>query len=257
MITSGSLGNQYYASGILLESGYILTAAHVVDRNMDGILDKNEKFTNVKFPALGNGEIKVETIAISKTPNKLDCAILLPTEPIDLPGVKLMSDEEYWSTKIGTPLYTIGMQNGSYPGNITDGRMIEMNLGTNAHRNSANSYFGNSGGGVFINNKLAGIASAVGMGRQTLQVPVFGPNGGLRGMATVPYTVPLANISLHVPVPSVRQFLVENDLEDALWEEPVRCPYHEYFAAGLFNVILAAWLFLIFKLMRRWMSKDD
>lgn len=257
MISSDALlGNQFFASGVLLESGYIITAAHVVDRNMDGVIDDNERFVDIKFPALGEEVFLAETIAVSKTPGTLDVAILNPTEAIWLPGVKLTSDEEYWSTKIGAPLYTIGMQNGDYPGNITDGRMIEMKPSSNSHRNSANSYFGNSGGGVFIDNKLIGIASAVGIGRQRLQVPIF---SGMRqvGVAIVPYSVPLANSSLHVPAPSIRQFLVENDLEEALWEAPTRCPYEAYFAVALFNLILAAWLFLIFKLMRRWMSKDD
>jgi hypothetical protein len=247
MITTGN----HIASGVLLESGYVMTAAHVVDHNSNGKIDPSEETFTLKFPDLKEYQAKALFLGDQKA--KQDLAILLPTKGIPLLGVKIMSDEEYEGLQVGTPVYTIGMQNGSFPPNITDGRIIEKPYGSNAHRNSANTYFGNSGGGVFIDNKLVGIATAVGMGRMRLTLPMFGPDGSM-AFANVGYTVPLANSSLHVPATSAREFITTNNLEDALWEQPAKCPYEAWFAVAGFNVALAFWLLLIFRLMRRWMK---
>lgn len=256
MITSGTGENRFIASGVLLESGYVLTAAHVVDRNFNNKIDDNERFITVKFPALGDKEIQAEAIA-SDDVLELDLAILNPQEEIDLPGVRLMSNEDYWNIKIGTPLYTIGMGNGEYPGNITDGRMIEMDRHSNAHRNSANSYFGNSGGGVFVDEELVGIAVAVGMGRQELRMPVFTPQGRQVGMVMVPYNIPLANSSRHVPATSIRNFLASHYLDDVLWEAPRQCPYTPYLAVAVFNLVLASLLFLVYGVLLKWMKRKS
>lgn len=244
MITTGN----HIASGVLLESGYVITAAHVVDQNSNGKIDPNEETFTLKFSNLKEYQAKVLFIGDQDT--KQDVAILLPTEGIPLLGVKMMSDEEYEELKVGTPIYTIGMQNGSFPANITDGRIVSMPYGSNAHRNSCSTYFGNSGGGVFVGDKLIGIATAVGMGRLSMSLPVFGPDGSM-AFINVGYTVPLASASLHVPITSTREFLTSNNLEDALWEKPVRCPYEAWFAVVGFNAVLVLWLILIFRLMRR------
>ena len=106
---------------------------------------------------------------------------------------------------------------------------------------------------MFVGNKLIGIATAVGMGRLRMSLPVFGPDGSM-AFINAGYTVPLASASLHVPITSTREFIIDNGLEDALWEHPVRCPYEAWFTVAGFNAVLVLWLVLIFRLMRRWMK---
>lgn len=250
MVSSGA----HYASGVLLESGYVLTAAHVVDHDGDGKIDKNEETHTLRFQALPHFRYQAKVLAIGEIAFRQDVALLKPTEKIPLTGVKMMPSREYRALPIGTPVYTIGMQNGEFPGNVTDGRLVQKKTTSHLHRNSANTYFGNSGGGVFIGDRLVGIATAVGMGRLRLSVPMFDAKGIFHGQALVVYTVPLANSSLHVPVTSVREFIVDAELEDALREKPTRCPYESYFAVIGFNVALIVWLGLAFYVLRRWMK---
>jgi hypothetical protein len=241
--------NSTYASGVLLESGYILTAAHVIDQNLNGIIDPEERIFNLKFHAI-DFEVKAESIIVGDPRVDLDIAVIKPLKKVPLPGVRLMSASDYWKLKIGTPVYTIGMQNGEYPGNITDGRIISMNI-SHSHRNSANSYFGNSGGGVFKDDLLIGIAVAVGFGVRELNMPVFSPDGHQVGMVIVPYTVPLANSSRHTPASSIINLLREAHLMDLVLEErPAECPYKDYYAAMAFNTFLIIALLLAFKFMQ-------
>lgn len=255
-ITTGN----YSASGVLLESGYILTAAHVVDRNMDGKIDNSEKFADINFPALNNDKVQAEVVISSNIPDELDVALLKLSEKIPLKGVSLISSTDYWRIKIGQPLFAIGMLNGRSPGNITDGRMIDMDPpGTHAfkHRNSANSYYGCSGGGVFIENKLIGISSAVGLGEQYLSMPVLNVNKELIGYIQIPYEVPMSNDSIHVPAPAIQAYLKENGPEDVLWQRPIKKFYEPYLAVIIFNLILSTCLFLSFKIIKRLMKEND
>lgn len=244
------------ASGVLLESGYVLTAAHVIDRNQDGKIDDHEKVVKLTFPS-NEFETTATTLYCSDMREGLDIAILKPKDNIPLMGVKLMSAKEYWKLKIGTPVYTIGMQSGQPRANVTDGRIITTPKDKSHHRNSANSYYGNSGGGVFIGNKLVGIASQLGLGQHRLMVPIFSADHKRRvlmqvGTVSVPYQVPLANQSIHVSAPAVRDFVNTGKYDgEPLWERPVKCPYEDYYSVMGFNAALALFLLLVFKVMRR------
>ncbi len=251
MITSGTKEEGFTASGVLLESGYILTAAHVVDKDFDGEIDDKEVPLKIKFPLLPGKEFDAHVIATSYDPTKLDIAILRPDKIIPLNGVKLISDNDYWLIQIGDPLYTIGMQNGGFPSNITDGRMIFMDPHSNSHRNSANSYYGNSGGGVFIKNKLIGISSAMGIGVQRLIMPIFAPNGILIGRVSVPYNVPLANFSMHTSAPAIRKFILSQKMKQVLIEKPYNCPYKIYYDVILINIVLLLWSIILYLLLLR------
>jgi len=144
------------ASGVLLESGYILTAAHVVDQNMDGVLDDNEKHLKAHFASI-DMEVEIEALAMGDlTWDDLDVAVLKPAQEIPLNGTRLMTDEEYQSLKIGTPISAIGMTNAVSPANISDGRIVNLDPDEHGHWSSASVFFGNSGGGAFVEDKLAG-----------------------------------------------------------------------------------------------------
>lgn len=255
-ITTGNLS----ASGVLLESGYVLTAAHVVDHNMNGKIESSEKFFNINFPTLNNYKVQAEVVLTSDDPNKLDIAVLKTLKKIPLKGVSLISEDLYWRIKIGQPLFAIGMLNGRSPGNITDGRMIDMSPPAThpfKHRNSANSYYGCSGGGVFVGDKLIGISSAVGLGEQYLMMPVFTPKKQLLGYVQVPYEVPMSNDSIHVPAPAIQAFLEKHGLNDVLWHRPVKKFYEPYLAVIIFNLVLGTCLFLSFKIIKYLMKEND
>lgn len=246
-------------SGVLLESGYVLTASHCIDRNLNDKLEDNEKVVKLTFPNI-KFETDADVVHVGKV-QETDIAILKPREHPPLIGVKLMSSEEYNKLNTGAPLYTIGMQSGLPKANITDGRLIDSPSGESRHRNSSNTYKGNSGGGVFIGDKLVGIASQVGVGEHHLYIPIFHVKEHERMLSfrqimklPVPYTFPMANQSVHVPVPAIRGFLGSKEFEtDPLWEEPIKCPYEEYYSVLAFNAGLAAFLMLIFLVMRkRW-----
>ena len=102
-ISSSTEVGEITASGVLLESGYILTAAHVIDLNRNGILDPGEGTATVTFPNAGHFTARVTTILCSNMKD-LDVALLRPEVRIPLPGVKLLSDKEYRNMKIGTPI---------------------------------------------------------------------------------------------------------------------------------------------------------
>ena len=243
--------DSYTASGVLLESGYILTAAHAIDRNSNGKIEKNESIVMLQFSSANHFKVQATAIAIGSPKDGLDIAILIPDQEVPLPGVKLMATEEYWQLKIGEPIYIIGMQNGLYPASITDGRITSTKRGSHAHRSSATIYYGSSGGGIFTNDKLIGIVVAVGIGKQILPIPMYNQHGIQYGIVNVPYEIPLANSSSHTPAPSVIDFLIDKNLPDALWEHPPKCPYEAYFAVSGFNLALIFWLFIIFRLMSR------
>lgn len=244
--------SDYCASGVLLESGYVLTASHVVDRNKNGKLENEEEVLFLTFSNADDFVTKADVVTFAHA-EILDIAILKPRIPVPLPGVKMIPSREYYGLKTGTPIYTIGMPNGSYPANITDGRIIDIYGSVNEHRNSANSYMGNSGGGVFYDDVLIGISSKVGIGELGLDIPIF-ENREKVGMQNVWYTVPLANVSTHVPVPAIRAFL-NRSLKDSLVETPIGYPYGEYYAAIGFNLGLIFILLAVFKVMRRYMDR--
>jgi hypothetical protein len=241
------------ASGVLLESGYILTAAHVIDSNGDGELNEDELRTEVIFPNI-DFSCKADVILMSPyQEHGIDLAVLDPDITIPLKGTRIMSMGDYRSQLIGTPLVTIGMQLGQSPANVTDGRLISAHPDDLIHRNSANSYFGNSGGGVFIGNELAGIAVMVGYDELYTTVPIF-EDRRMVGMVQIGYRIPLSNSSLHVSAPAIIDCLDAEGRSDILVSAPPECPYRAYFSVFLFNSMLVLWLVLIYQIMRRWMN---
>lgn len=245
--------NNAAASGVLLESGYILTAAHVVDQNLNGILEENEIRQKVVFPSI-DFETTATVIISGNIKESIDLAVLVPEKEIPLRGVRIIQSKDYWDLKFGEPITTIGMQMGESPAHITDGRLISMPSDDTLHRNSANSYFGNSGGGIFKEEQLIGIAVAVGRDKLHLNMPIFdGPR--FIGTIKVGYMIPLANSSLHVPAPLIVNFLQQNDLDKVLETSPGDCPYHAYFAVMIFNGLLMSWLIIIYNIIRYWMKR--
>lgn len=232
MLTTGNSA----ASGVLLESGYIITAGHVVDTDGDWKLGPDERVIEAYFPVLELA-FKAEVLVIST--EDLDLAILWPESRVPLRGSRLIDPYEYGELRVGTQLTTIGMMQGAIPANITDGRLVEIDASA-LHKNSANSYYGSSGGGVFVENRLIGISSAVGYDELNMEIPII-EHGLPMGSASVLYRVPMANMSLHVSAPAIADFILENQMDEVLTQVSV-CPIREYFPMLLFTALMLTWL---------------
>jgi S1-C subfamily serine protease len=139
--------NSLIGTGVLLENGYIVTAAHVVDHNDNKKLDDIEKKVTVYF-FLTHLAVDCKVVAfgdVTKTEPEgvfLDIAVLEP-------AIKIKSKVKFrkGQTLIGTPIFAIGMTLGSPPC-ITSG-YINYPFNKYLGRASALIYKGNSGGGIF------------------------------------------------------------------------------------------------------------
>lgn len=248
-------------SGVLLESGYILTAGHNIDRNNNNKIDDDEKIINARFHAI-DFETQLETIALvyshrvgAKT--EIDIALCRPSEKVPLKGVRLYASESYWQDiKIGTLIHAIGMTNGVTPANITDGRITTYQRDDNLHRNSASTYFGNSGGGVFTSDgRLAGIVVRVGTGHIAVKTPIVNTrNRAIVGQSLSYIYVPIANSSLHISAPAINNFLIDAGFEDALKIRPQPKILMMYLFIVSYNTIILSISILLFFVSRAFVS---
>jgi len=149
----GGLG-MYTSSGVLLDTGYILTAAHCVDVNRDGQITGNEREPTIQFYGSNSRVIKGRVVFLSHY-RIVDLAVIEIENPPDT-GVKL------GRCKFGERLFTIGMTKGDTP-NISEGRASYPVDGS--ARASIPVWKGNSGGGVWNEKQeLMGVASRMGVG---------------------------------------------------------------------------------------------
>lgn len=239
-------------SGVLLESGFILTAAHVIDNNQNGILEDDEKKVILYFPNI-QFITAAEAVMVSTEKDEVDIAVLDPSITVPLRGSRLMTIDDYRDLPVGTPSVTIGMPMGMMPANITDGRLISKDPSSRIHRNSANSYMGNSGGGVFVNNQLAGILVRLSYDRGMIRMPIYEERKQV-GEVMVPYIIPMSNNSFHTSAPAIADYLDRAGMIEILKPNMSIYPYQEYIAVVIFNLILIVWLILIFKLMSHWVG---
>jgi hypothetical protein len=165
-------GNDGLGSGVLLDTGYILTAAHVVDGDMDGILEKGQRTRTVE---MFGEEYEVTVAYIS---SKGDFAFLKPTKPIPHRGATVSKQQH----RLGDKAYTIGATEG-HPLNISPGFVLTP--GASGHpRVSCYISVGNSGGGIFDSkDEVMGIVSMVGITQSmtsvSFRMPLF-DNGHYR-----------------------------------------------------------------------------
>lgn len=158
-------------TGVLLNTGYIITAAHVVDHDGDGKADKDKALEIEFFDS--KVDDTAEIVLIGKT-NEYDFAIIKPS--IDVKSSIQVSDK---APKYGDKLYTIGMTKGFGP-LITDGYQSWPSRNS-TKRASVFVHEGNSGGGIFNEDQeLCGIVSqtissrAMAPVRVTVAIPLRG-----------------------------------------------------------------------------------
>ncbi|MHA2061166.1 MAG: S1 family peptidase [Candidatus Sifarchaeia archaeon] len=244
-ITSGDM----IASGVLLESGMVLTSAHAIDRDLDGEVTEKEKQVTVTFHLQGGNFVTTGTTLVASHVNgyeAVDLAILKLGKTPPIRGVSLITTEEYSKLTIGTPNFVIGMTNGEVPAHVTDGRITAFDSPAN-HRSSATVYLGNSGGGVFLHNKkLIGIAGKTGVDKAFFAVPLF-DDGQLLGSIKVSYARYLSNIGRYLPAPEIRKFIEQHGLTgQALPPSSFQVP-KQFFYYILINIINLMMLFGVFK----------
>ncbi len=168
--TNGSVG-----TGVLLDTGYIITAAHLIDLNSNGKIDFNEKIVNVKFYGDKAMTIKARSVFIGRQ-NSYDFAML---EPL----VKIVSDISIAKVTplYGDEMFTVGMTRGFGPF-VTKG-YHSWNRGFSG-RASMFIHQGNSGGGVFSENQTVhGVVVRTVFSKEIAPVRVMVPmqtKGGIR-----------------------------------------------------------------------------
>ena len=149
------VSGQTVGSGVLLDDGFVLTAAHVVDRNDDFVCTSNEKIVELEF---GSGE-KTNGVVVYAGNHSApfdDYAVIKPLESLKINGVKLVD----YQAEVGEDLYTVGSPDGR-PLHISSG--LESNDSFYGRTASIPVFFGNSGGPVFNSHgDVIGIVTRVG-----------------------------------------------------------------------------------------------
>lgn len=163
---------RHRGSGAILETGYILTAAHVVDLNRDNKISSNERNVKVIF---GNGSVDEHNARVFYFNSKMDFAIIKPHNACIhvKDGVKIGMMQPELADKV----YTIGCTIGQAP-ILSEGR-VSYPLNDKG-RASCFVYSGNSGGPLFnTDSEIVGVV--VGMGfapkRDTVVMPIPQSNG--------------------------------------------------------------------------------
>lgn len=151
------------ATGVLLNNGKIITAKHVVDNNMNGIIEDNEKDVLLKF--YYPKEIIYRGRVIYAPPEKnvigkgFDFVIIKPESPIGS-NIRLQSLEDHYSMGAGEKIYTIGRKDTNIPTIIFGNQTTRVKGNPLFDRAHLDIWSGNSGGGVFRSNgELIGIIS--------------------------------------------------------------------------------------------------
>ena len=229
-------------SGTMLNTGYILTAAHVIDIDMDGLLESDQRTRTVVF--FGN-QYKA-SLAYIDTEN--DFAFLKPLERIPVKGVSVSKDGH----ALGDKVYAIGAT-GGHPLNISPGLILSPGM-SGSPRASCYVSVGNSGGGIFDSKKeVLGVVSMVGIihrsGTVSMMVPVQGERGfGLVWVqGTVNFISEVNNNCLFVPIGKIRSVLTKHSVSsilDGVEEESFLDKFNSPFYIGIVATVVNLGIFL-------------
>jgi len=227
-------------TGVILKSGYVLTAAHVVDLNMNGRISNRERNCTAIFRH-GN-RYKARVLYLGDQ----DFAIL---EIDDGFFSKSSAVPSYKTPNLGDEVYTIGAMAGHKP-HISTGRVSTPDM--NSGRTSCAVHGGNSGGGVFANDgEQIGVIVAVGMKREydTARFPILSDDGVQIITATIARKTEVNNVSLYLPTENIRGELVAKNLGFLLDVQPqpslLDYATDRYFI-DVFMVVLQLYVFLAF-----------
>jgi len=217
-------------SGVLLNTGYILTAKHCVDDNGDGRISASERTVKIQFYG---DTASITTAVVVAVGDKSDFALLKPEEamPSKITLSKITPD-------IGEKVFTIGMMSADNP-HITSG--FVSTPGMNGYpRISCYISFGNSGGGLFNSqDSVVGIVNMIRMqqiiGRCQLMIPMDGywimSEGPTRHMDQ------LNGMGYYVPIDAIREELQKKHLLELI-DGPTPKPIVGPWGVGVITTIL-------------------
>jgi len=186
-------------TGVLLRSGYILTAKHILDRNSDGVISLEERDVNIKFFYPQDRTYKARTVLAGSGHHShvfgLDYAILRILKVRRKSLVDVISSAKYADVAVGEDIYTIGRVSGDSPPSISRGHTAPP-VSVLYDRAIMPVFFGNSGGGVFLKSsgELMGIVS-----RLKLR--------GIRGPGGAPIYLQVPHMAEYLPITVIREDL--------------------------------------------------
>jgi S1-C subfamily serine protease len=195
-----------FGTGTLLDTGYILTAAHVVDIDRDGKLTPDERTCIIQF----RGEDEIEARVVYLSSLESDFALLEPA-PGFVGNKHLVASKR--AARLGEPIYTIGATAGHSP-HITNGYISTPDFG----RGRASCFIsgGNSGGAIISEGgEHLGIVVAVGVrhAMDMAQSRYMTKDKKLRILQTmVRRRVEVSSLCLFIPIEEVRLELMEKKL---------------------------------------------
>lgn len=194
------------ATGVLLDTGYVLTAAHAIDRDRNGVLSEKERRVNIE---MFGSVVPARAIALGESDW---CLLELPVN-VSFMGTTASKRK----SKFGERIFTIGATAG-YNKHLTDGRVSLPDHGF--ARASCPISGGNSGGAIFAEDgSHLGVVVAVGMRNEfdQFQVPIPMVRSGKRRLmivtARMMRRVQISDICLFLPIETVREELAAKNLD--------------------------------------------
>lgn len=185
------------ASGVLLNTGYVISAAHIFDINNNGVIDEDEMKNELGVRVFGDKtkrDYKAFIIASGDNyvKNKTEDVVILQLIGENLPrsNVRLATDSELADMKVGDGVFTVGRADSDTQ-HLTVG-VLSTKPKNGRMRMTAEIIFGNSGGGVYSSDtqRLIGIATNLRAREETLfttvSIPHLDSGGQLLGWITCP-----------------------------------------------------------------------
>lgn len=190
-------------TGFLLDTGYVVSAAHVVDLNSNGQLEDNEKYVTCTF-----GEIEYLG-RVATFNNRHDFVVIEGYFPIPTkPGLHLAAGD----VTIAERIYTIG---------ATEGRPLMITEGIVGHpeegRGRASCFIssGNSGGALF-NDRHEAVGIVVRMGTRfqggTARIPVPYQGHVVMAEGMTFSRVPMHAMCSYTKLVDIREALLQSNL---------------------------------------------
>ncbi len=234
----GPMGGEFTSTGVVLNTGYIFTAGHCVDVNVNTHIEKNEKTQTVEF--FGSvASIQTGTFVYYGHYDNFDVAVISVPDP-PKSNVKLAD------SKFGDKLFTIGMTKGN-DSNISFG--LASSYAHGHARCSISVWQGNSGGGIWTEDQgLTGIVSRMSMAAvpSRVLIPTYRGNNLVFLEGQINSLSPLANWCWYTSAEEIRTKL-DNEHLSLLYEVPHEEFYIDsayiHMAIQILGVLFCVWFF--------------
>lgn len=242
---------EQFGSGILLDTGYVLTAAHVIDENGNNIIDEEERNVTVEFfsPISSIHSATIIFLGDWTEDHTHDIAVLSIDNP-PASRIRLINAVGYNNLLNGERIYTIGCPIGLSL-RVTDGRVDTDYAGRGElARCTAEIYGGNSGGGVFREEDLIGLATQGYGDYKTMNITMMVPIPTENGMGMVMGNGQAGYVEI---VPSWTEFVTAKQIIGLLDSKGLKSVYAKHidvyglYFGILFNVFLLAVLYHVGK----------